>query len=441
MKLCALLLCTFTILTVSVTASSQRILKESVVSEGNKHTYYLFVPENLQPSSPAPLVVLLHGSGRNGLSLVEKWKDLATTERIIIVGPDSINSTVWSIPNDGPVFLRDLVESIKRKYPVDTKRVYLFGHSGGAGFALFMSVYESEYFAATAIHAGSFRPQDMSLIDLAKRKIPIYIQVGDRDPLFPVTDVRFTRDAFNARGFSVELTEIPHHDHWYYDLAPKINLAAWEFLKKHQLTTEARFEDHNFRREGARTSKASEQYNRGIERQRAGDLAGAITAYTRSIEIEPGFGDAYNNRGIAYFGVNNLAAAVADFSRSIELKPSESAYNNRGGAYITLGKIKEAIADFTEAIRLKPTAETYYNRGAAYEHEGQPDSALADYTHAIELDPRLARAYAFRGINLLRRGETQKAQQDLDKAFALDPKLRAEFETIITQINARRGPD
>lgn len=439
MKLCALLLCILTMPAAIAKTSDQKILKESLLSEGNKRTYYLFVPGNLQPSSPAPLLVLLHGSNRNGLSLVEKWKDLSAKEGIIIVGPDSINSSKWSIPNDGPVFLHDLVESVKGKYPVDAKRVYLFGHSGGAGFALFMSVYESEYFAATAIHAGSFRTQDMSLIDLAKRKIPIHIQVGDRDPLFPVSDVRATRDAFNARGFSLELTEIPNHDHWYYDLAPKINLAAWEFLKKHQLTAEPRYEDHSFRREGMRTTQANAQYNRGIELQRAGDLAGAIFAYTRSIEIDPNFSDAYNNRGVSYFGQNDLAAAVADFSRSIELKPSESAYNNRGGAYITLGKVKEAITDFTEAIRLKPAAETYYNRGAAYEHEGQADSALADYSAAIELDPRLARAYAFRGINLLRRGESQKAQQDFNKAFALDSKLRPEFEPIITKIKARLG--
>lgn len=34
------------------------------------------------------------------------------------------------------------------------------------------------------------------------------------------------------RGFPIELTEIAKHDHWYYDLAPKINRNAWDFLIK-----------------------------------------------------------------------------------------------------------------------------------------------------------------------------------------------------------------
>jgi predicted esterase len=50
--------------------------------------------------------VLLHGSGRNGLSLVEKWKDLASKEGIILAGPDAANPNVWSPSEDGPDFLR-----------------------------------------------------------------------------------------------------------------------------------------------------------------------------------------------------------------------------------------------------------------------------------------------------------------------------------------------
>jgi hypothetical protein len=44
-----------------------------------------------------------------------------------------------------------------------------------------------------------------------------------------------------AAGFHVEVVEMPGHDHWYYDLAPKINEAAWQFLKQYELTTEPRY--------------------------------------------------------------------------------------------------------------------------------------------------------------------------------------------------------
>jgi poly(3-hydroxybutyrate) depolymerase len=136
-----------------------KIVKQSIRSQGRNRTFYLFVPENISAAQPAPLIVLLHGSGRNGLSLVEKWKDIAAKEGIVLAGPDSTNSNTWSSKDDGPDFLRDLVESFKSKYPINSRRIYLFGHSAGAVYSLTLSMIESEYFAATAVHAGAWRDQ------------------------------------------------------------------------------------------------------------------------------------------------------------------------------------------------------------------------------------------------------------------------------------------
>lgn len=227
-------------------ASAAKVTKESINSEGKKRTYYLYVPEKLSASNPLPLIVLLHGSNRNGLTLVDKWKELAEKEGIILAGPDSSKSAGWATPVDGPDFLRDLVEELKAKYPINPRRVYLFGHSAGAGHAIYMSLYESLYFAATAIHAGALPQQGYQMIDVAKRKIPLAIWVGTIDSFVPLTVVRATRDAMNARGFSVELTEIAGHNHWYYDLAPKINKDAWEFLKKHELAEDPQYIQYKF---------------------------------------------------------------------------------------------------------------------------------------------------------------------------------------------------
>src|SRR5438046_2838805 len=117
----------------TVRASSEKISRESITSQGKKRSYYLFVPASAKPSAPA--IVMLHGSGHNGLSVVEQWQGLAEKEGIILVGPDSNNSQSWASPVDGPDFLHDLVEEVKAKHSIDPRRVYLFGHSGGAVFA------------------------------------------------------------------------------------------------------------------------------------------------------------------------------------------------------------------------------------------------------------------------------------------------------------------
>lgn len=231
----------------AVSISAQKVKKETIESQGKKRTYYLTVPDRLSAEHPAPLLVLLHGSGRNGLSLVDKWKELASKEGIVLVGPDAIGTDGWSVPADGPDFLHDLISDLQSKYPIDARRLYLFGHSGGAAFALYMGLFESEYFAAVTIHAGALRPNDGRIVENATRKIPIHIAVGTVDPFFPLAAVRATRDMLVKNGFSVQLTEVPGHNHWYYDLAPKINTEAWSFLKEKKLAEDPKYTQYSFK--------------------------------------------------------------------------------------------------------------------------------------------------------------------------------------------------
>ena len=236
------------ILLVSVSAaySADDITKELITSNGKKRAYYLYVPATIKAPAKAPLIVMLHGSNRTGVTLVEKWKDYARKEGVILAGPDATDLRGWGSPQDGPDYLYDLVEELKSKYPVNPRRVYLFGHSAGASFALQMSLMESQYFAATAIHAGALREDDMQLIELAKRKIPISMQIGDSDQYVPLKVVRDTSEALKKAGIPVDLVEIANHDHWYYDKASTFNRTAWEFLKKYELDAEPRYQKYKW---------------------------------------------------------------------------------------------------------------------------------------------------------------------------------------------------
>ena len=236
----------------------------------------------------------------------------------------------------------------------------------------------------------------------------------------------------------MQLVEIAGHDHWYYDLAPRINQTAWEFLKGFELPIDPRYDEYKFRPEARK--EATEQYNLGIKRQREGDLEGAIAAYSRAIELDRKYADAYNNRGVAFLIQKNYTAALADLTKSIELAPSDAAYNNRAGLYFNQGKTEEAIADFTAAIRIKPSAEGYANRGVSYQKTNRDALALADYEEAIKLDPNFGRAYLLRGLVILKRGEAEAAQKDFDRGFKLNPALHAEFDPMIEQLRPTKKP-
>jgi predicted esterase len=222
-----------------------QVTKEKLQSQGKQRTYYLYAPASSKSSAAPALVVLLHGTDRNGLSLVEKWKDLADKEGFIIVGPDASGSG-WRTPEDGPEFIHDLVEMMIKQYRVDPQRLYLFGHSAGAVFALDLAMFESNYFAAVAVHAGAWRlKQEFEFVDLAKRKIPLKIIVGDRDSFFPLDAVKATEAALKDRQFPIDVVVMKGHDHWYYDLAPEINRNAWDFLKQNSLPGERKHVQYN----------------------------------------------------------------------------------------------------------------------------------------------------------------------------------------------------
>lgn len=239
-------------LLLAVPATAQSITKESLDYLGTPRTYYQFIPKNAGGAAkPAPVLVLLHGSGRNGKSLVDEWKDLAKKEGIVLVGPDAKDSQMWQTLADDPGLFRQILDTVRAKVPIDDHRIYLFGNSAGACYALLLSLLESEYFAATAIHAGSIRESDEAFFTKAKRKIPVHLEVGTEDKFFPLAAVRAARDFFAQREFPVELVEIPHHDHRYYDIAAKVNRTSWDFLKAHALAGEPKYEDHGYGRYAA----------------------------------------------------------------------------------------------------------------------------------------------------------------------------------------------
>ncbi len=220
-----------------------KVQKLTFGSGGINHTYYLYIPE--KAADGVPLLLLLHGSGRNGKTLVDPWLPLARSEGIALVAPDASDPRAWRIPQEGPDFFHDLIEMVRiANDVVDDRRMYVFGHSAGATHGLDLGVLESDYFAAVAVHAGVLSAEMLPILDQAPRKIPMAIWVGTNDPFFPLRAVRNTRDVLTAKGFNTQLTEINNHTHDYYGRASEINKQAWAFLKEHKLGAAPRFQQY-----------------------------------------------------------------------------------------------------------------------------------------------------------------------------------------------------
>jgi poly(3-hydroxybutyrate) depolymerase len=60
---------------------AEKIEKRSFLSDGENRTYYAFVPDSAK-DTPAPVIITLHGSGRDGRILVDHWQSMAKKEGI-----------------------------------------------------------------------------------------------------------------------------------------------------------------------------------------------------------------------------------------------------------------------------------------------------------------------------------------------------------------------
>ena len=228
-------------------AAARPEIEKQVFQHGEEErSYDLYVPESLADNG-VPLLLTFHGSGRDGASIVEKWTKLADRHGFIVAGLDARNPETWRVPDDGPDVIRSLVDSISRAFPIQKRRIYLFGHSGGAVFALRISLLESEYFAAAAVHAGSFRSKgDFEFVRRAIRNIPIKIIVGESDRFFSVASVEETAAAFREQGLPAEVEIIKRHGHGYYRKAKKLNESVWSFLAARELSQDPHFEEYSF---------------------------------------------------------------------------------------------------------------------------------------------------------------------------------------------------
>src|SRR5437016_4786331 len=94
---------------------------------------------------------------------------------------------------------------------------------------------------------------------------------------------------------------------------------------------------------------AVEYFDRGVQREKAGNLDGAIADYTEAIELDPKFALAYRNRGRVRLLNGYSREAIEDCTKAIELDPKDSkAYAIRAFGYRQFGKLDNAIADLSE---------------------------------------------------------------------------------------------
>lgn len=166
-----------------------------------------------------------------------------------------------------------------------------------------------------------------------------------------------------------------------------------------------------------------ELHRLGIAADREGQYRRAIEYFTRAVELDPRFFQAFSDRGMVKGRIKDYVGAIADATKAIELNPGYvQAYHDRGLFKAATGDYAGALTDYEHAIRLDPNHfEALVSRGQARERNRDHKGAIADFNKAIASNPEDSRPYKHRGFAKRNLGDFAGAIADYTTALRLRP--------------------
>jgi phospholipase/carboxylesterase len=178
--------------------------------------FSLYVPESWDGAAAMPLVVALHGGSGHGRDFVWSWLREARARQALLLSPTSTQRT-WSLMGDDvdSAPLRQMVEGVAERYPVDRTRVLLTGMSDGGTYTMICGLQDDTTFthlapACGVLHLGLLGGG----LERARDK-PIYLIHGALDWMFPVYTARMAQEALIAVGARLVYRELPDLSHTY----------------------------------------------------------------------------------------------------------------------------------------------------------------------------------------------------------------------------------
>ena len=185
---------------------------------GEPTPYALFVPTTYVPDQPHPLMVSLHGLGRqyDWLMGYQGMLDYAERDGFIIVTPLGYTRRGWFGSRDmgrtGELSEKDVMRVlalVREEFNIDDSRIYLWGHSmGGAGtYHLAMQFPDIWAGLGVAAPAPSVSPDTLEKI----AHLPIIVLQGDQDRL--VGSTRRWVAKMKELGMEHVYIEVPGGDH------------------------------------------------------------------------------------------------------------------------------------------------------------------------------------------------------------------------------------
>jgi tetratricopeptide (TPR) repeat protein len=177
-------------------------------------------------------------------------------------------------------------------------------------------------------------------------------------------------------------------------------------------------------------SQPDPPYTMGVTLWQMGDLEGAAKELRAAIRAKPDYAEAYYTLGTVQKQQGNLQDAAKSLREAIRLQPEfAGAHTTLAGVLRQLGDADGAAsetragADLVKKQTDLQAAVFATNSGRRLRGTGDLGNAIAQFRAAIAATPSYAPAHYQLGLALRQQGNKEEAQQEFQKAAALDPTL------------------
>ena len=165
----------------------------TLLVDGERRHYLLYVPKTYDTSKQTPLVISIHGYGGfpENQSSVSGWNKLADQYGFIVVYPAGTGFPLhWRASGTADSykevdFINQLIDTLEGEYNIDPQRIYANGHSNGGGMTFMLTCTLSDRIAAAgSVSGGYLYPWSQCQ---NQRAVPLIAFHGTADPVVPYT--------------------------------------------------------------------------------------------------------------------------------------------------------------------------------------------------------------------------------------------------------------